>query len=77
MCNEDLEEMVGHFIHLFDLLNVRSNDCFLLLEHSDRSVDFDVHQLPIERVINRLAPIVVKYGAKSDLPGTLTDSRNS
>ena len=57
VCDEDLEQMVCHFVHLFDLLNVRADDCLLLLEHSDCSVHLDVHQFSIgksERLINLL-----------------------
>jgi len=51
VCDEDLEEMVGNLVHLFDLLNVSTDDGFLLLEHSDSSVHLDIHQLLIVKVL--------------------------
>lgn len=65
--DEDLEEMVSDLVHLFDLLNVSTDDGFLLLEHSDSSVHLDIHQLLIVKVLQSDWNLVLTLLVEDDL----------
>ena len=43
--DEHLKQMVGHIVKPVNLLNVSTNDSFLFVEHTNSSIDFDIHVL--------------------------------
>ncbi len=62
--HEYLQQVIGHFIVLLNLLDVSSHNCLLLFEHSDGSEHLHVHQLSISHdyqvVINLLVVKVLE-----------------
>ena len=45
MGDEHLKQMVGHIVKPVNLLNVSAYDSFLFVEHTNSSIEFDIHVL--------------------------------
>lgn len=48
--HEHLQQMVRHLVKLLNLLNMRANDCLLLLKDSDGPIDLHIHETLIVEI---------------------------
>jgi len=68
--HEYLKKMVSNLIKLLYLLNMSANNSFLLLEHSDRSVHFNVHKFLVVKVFESNWDFILTFLIEDDFEGS-------
>jgi len=58
--------VIRHLVELFDLLDMRSHNGFLLFKDTDCSIDFDIHQALIIEVFEGYGNFILAFLVKND-----------
>lgn len=69
MGHKDLEQVICDFIELVNLLDMCPHDCLLFLEHSNRSVNFDIHFVLILEVLQSDRDFILTFLVKNHFEG--------
>ena len=66
MGHKDLEQVICDFIELVNLLDMCPHDCLLFLEHSNRSVNFDIHFVSASTSVISVDDVLTDIGSSSE-----------
>jgi len=61
--------MVGHIVKPVNLLNVSAYDSFLFVEHTNSSIDFDIHVLMVFEILQGNWNFIFSLLVKNDFQG--------